>query len=255
MQNRPKGDDCFMPELLAPAKRDIIRYAVIAAAGAGLIAASRYMTKRKVNGAERFADALLDVERLRSAALHLDENPSAVLAGCAAYWVGVAGFAAEGIGAPAAEDDPVGYSRTHTHPYTNATSTVLTESYTPDHRLIFAVAVPELGEIRGARQIGALKMSGLAPARPVPDAIQITLKDGYTAQIVAELEVADYVVTGKSRLFGSLTLRDNRDNAGRVNIAFDGGISGTITREAKVIGRFNGTLANGLNYQQNQLEA
>ena len=244
-----------MPDILAPNKRDIAKIALIVGAGAGALIATRYLGARKINSAERFADALLDVERLKSAALHLDENPSAVLAGCAAYWVNVAAFAAQGIGTPGSEDDPVGYSRTHTHPYTHATSTVLTESYTPEHRLIFAVAIPELGEIRGARGIGSMKMSGLAPARPVPDALQITLKDGYTAQIVAEFEVADYMVTGKSRLFGALTLRDNRDTAGRVNIAFDGAISGTVTREAKVIGRFNGTLANGLNYQQNQLEA
>ena len=244
-----------MPEIFAPNKRDLATIAVVVVAGAGVLVASRYLGTRKINTAERFADALLDVERLKSAALHLDDNASAVLAGCAAYWVNVAASAAQSIGAPGSEDDPVGYSRTHTHSYTNATSTVLTESYVPEHRLIFAVAVPEFGEVRGARGIGSVKMSGLAPARPVPDALQITLKDGYTAQILAECEVADYVVTGKSRLFGSLTLRDNRDNAGRVNIAFDGAISGTITREAKVIVRYNGTLATGLNYQQNELEA
>ena len=43
-------------------------------------------------------------------------------------------------------------------------------------------------------------------------------------------EVADYLVVGKTRLAGSADLRDNRGNVGRLNIGYDGTISGTITR-------------------------
>ena len=51
---------------------------------------------------------------------------------------------------------------------------------------------------------------------------------------------------GHTRLFGSATLRDNRGNVGRINIGFDGTVTGTITRDARVIGRFEGKVATAL---------
>ena len=127
----------------------------------------------------------------------LPEASETVLAACAAYVVDVAYRAAEGQGLPGVAEDPIGHSRTHRHPYTHAVTTVLTESHAPDHLLTYAVTLPEIGEVRGTRRVGALRVTGLSPARPAPDTVQITLTHDYTAQMETEFEIADYLVTGQ----------------------------------------------------------
>ncbi len=244
-----------MPEINLPRKREVAQLALVASALVGGVVASRYLGARKVSGAERLAEALLDTERLRDANSKLENNSETVLAGCAAYLISVAYRAAEGLGAASGADDPLGYSRTHTHPYTHAAATVLTEANAPEHLLTYALTIPEVGEVRGTRRVGPLKMAGLSPARATPDTAQITLSDGYTAQFESTFEVADYLVTGRTRLYGSATMRDNRGNVGRLHIGFDGTVSGTITRETRVIGRFEGKLASGLTFKQYQIES
>ena len=45
-------------------------------------------------------------------------------------------------------------------------------------------------------------------------------------------------------------LSDNRGNVGRLQIEQDGAIGGTITRGANVVGRFEGSLSEGLTFKQ-----
>jgi hypothetical protein len=243
-----------MAEVMAPARGDVVKVAILATAVVGGLVAGRYFSAKKINGAERLADALLDTDSLKEGLHTLSEATEKTLSACAAYLVGVASRASEGVGSSGGAEDPIGYSRTHTHPYTHTTATVLTESVSPEQLLTYAVNVPDVGEVRGTRRVGALKMSGLSPARPANDTVQITLPNGYTAQLESEFEVGDYLVTGRSRLFGAATLRDSEGNVGRINIAHDGAITGTVTREAKIIGRFEGQVTHGLRFRQNQIE-
>ncbi len=220
--------------------------------GLGLVA-FRYATVRKLNGAERLAEALLDSETLHDAARSLPEASETVLAACATYMINVAYRSA--IGEGLTEEDPIGYTRPHQHPYSHATAKVMTESHSPEHLLTYAVDLPEVGEVRGTRRVGALHTSGsvITPSRPALDTTQITLAYGYTAQMESEFEIADYRITGQTRLFGAATLRDNQGNVARLNIAYDGGVSGTITRDAHVIGRFEGNINSGINFRQNEI--
>ena len=226
---------------------------VLSAATAGVVAA-RYLESRKINGAERLSDALLRTQKLRDAAEKLPEATAQVLAACAAYFVDVAFQAAEGLGSAAKTEDPTGYSRTHTHPYTGAAVTVLTEATGTEQLLTYAVTIPETGEVRGTRRGGGMKISGLSPARPTPDVAQISLKHDYSAQIETEFEVADYLLTGKTRMFGKAHLRDNQGNVAQITIGYDGAISGSVTRDNRVIGRFDGKVAEGLNFKQFEIE-
>ncbi len=226
--------------------------ALIAVSVAGVVGL-RLLSARKINGAERLAEALLDTEKLNEAQRSLPEASETVLAACAAYVVGVAYRAAEGQSLAGVTEDPIGHSRTHRHPYTHAVTTVLTESHAPDHLLTYAVTLPEIGEVRGTRRVGALRVTGLSPARPAPDTVQVSLTHDYTAQMETEFEIADYLLMGHTRLFGSATLRDNKGNVGRINIGFDGTVTGTITREARVVGRFEGKVSTGVTFRQYDL--
>jgi hypothetical protein len=238
--------ETFDPFAKKPTNGQIAGLIVLSLAG---LAGLRLLAARKINGAERLAEALLDTEKLHEAQRGLPEASETVLAACAAYVVNVAYRAAEGQGVAGVMEDPIGHSRTHRHPYTHAVTTVLTESHAPDHLLTYAVTVPELGEVRGTRRVGSLRVTGLSPARPAPDTVQITLTHDYTAQAETEFEIADYLVTGRTRLFGSATLRDNRGNVGRINIGFDGTVTGTVTREARVVGRFEGKVSTGVTFK------
>ena len=220
----------------------------------GALVAARYLETRKINGAERLADALLHTNKLRDAAEKLPDASAQAVALCAAFFVDVAYQAAEGLGSASKAEDPAGYSRTHSHPYTNAVVTVLTEADGPEQLLTYAVTIPDVGEVRGTRRVGAMRISGLAPARPTPDTAQITLKDGYTAQIETEFEVADYLLLGKTRMSGKARLRDDRGNVALLTIGYDGLISGTVTRDARVIGRLDGKVAHGLQYKSYEIE-
>lgn len=241
-------------DLYGPLKKPTL--AQIGLLATGLFSAAviaRYYGARKFNGAERLAEALLDSDRLHDAARSLPESTETVLAACAAYLVNVAYRAAEGQGLSGGAEDPVGYSRTHRHPYTHAVTTVLTEANSPEHLLTYAVNIPEVGEVRGTRRVGGLHVTGLSPARPAPDTVQITLTDGYTAQLETDFEIAEYLVTGQTRLYGTATARDNRGNVGRLNVGYDGSVTGTVTRETHVVGRFEGKLSTGITFRQYEI--
>jgi hypothetical protein len=241
-------------EMIGPLKKPTLAQIGLLATGifsAAVIA--RYYGARKFNGAERLAEALLDSDRLHEAVRSLPDASETVLADCAIYMVNVAYRAAEGQGLSGGMEDPVGYSRTHRHPYTHAVTTVLTESNSPEHLLTYAVNIPEVGEVRGTRRVGGLHVAGLPPARPAPDTVQITLPHNYTAQLETEFEISEYLMTGQTRLYGVATARDNMGNVARVNVAYDGAVTGTVTRDAHVIGRFEGKLATGVTFRHYQI--
>lgn len=243
-----------MFEIHAPTRGSVARMALLAGAAVGGLIASRYFVARRVNPGERLADALLDTAPLSEGCHYLSDAPEKALAACASYLAHVAYRATETLGTSAKSEDPVGYSRTHTHPYTQVTATVLTEATTPELKYTYAVQIPKVGEVRGTHTVGPLRVSGLSPVRPITDIVQITLAEGYTAQIETEFEAADFLVTGRSRLFGAVTLRDNVTNVGRINIAPDGSVTGTVTRDNRIVGRFDGQIGAGIHFRQNQIE-
>lgn len=241
-----------MPHILIPVRKEAARIAVLASAAVGAVLATRYLGTRKVNCAERLADALLHTEPLRNAAAL--EDSEARLAACADYFLNVAYYAAQGLTGPGVADDPPGYNRTHAHRYARASASVLTEQNVPDLALTFAVSIEEIGEARGTHRVGGLRLSGLTPARPAPDTVQITLTDGYIAQIETEFEVGDYLVTGRTRVFGAATVRDNQGNVGRIHVTYDGSVTGAMTRDTRVIGRFEGHVGRGVQFRRYQIE-
>ncbi len=244
-----------MPEIFMPKRSDVLKIAGVAAVAVAYVAGTRRIARRYINGAERLANALLDTDKLKGATDHLAETTEKALAACASYLVGVAYHAAQGVGTAGPAEDPVGYSRRHEHPYSHASATVLTEANSPEQILTYSVTIPDLGDVRGTRRIGGMRISGLAPARPANDTVQVSLADGYTAQLESEFEVGEYLYIGAIRLFGPATLRDNRGNVGRLNIGYDGTVAGTITRDGRVIGRFEGKTDSGLQFRQYQIEA
>jgi hypothetical protein len=241
----------------------IARAALAGSVVIGGFLAGRALLMRKVSASDKLAEALLGTEKLNEAAKALPDGTEQALAWCVAYTLEVDRKAANAVGSARAEYDAAGYSRTHTHPFTRASSTVLTEhpAYAgestgdkpatglSDQILTYSATVPECAEVRGTRRVGMLHMAGLSPAWPVVESVQISLKDGYTAQMETELEVAEYLMPMRPRVFGAVMLRDNRGNAGRVHVATDGGVSGTVTRGGRVVGRFEGRLAEGVQFK------
>ena len=238
---------------IAIKKPSVGQLALLTTAALTSVVAVRYFGGRKASAAERLTEGLLETTRLQTAAGNLPDASHLALADCAAYLLNVALRAASGVGIARAEDDPIGYSRTQTHSFTGTTATVRTESAAPDRLINYAVTVPEVGEVRGIRRIGPLQMSGFVPAHATPDTVQIVLTNGYTAQIEADLHTAENMVVGKDRVFGSLALHDNQGNAGHIQVGFDGVLSGTITRESRIIGRFEGKMSEGLRFTPYQI--
>lgn len=234
-----------------PSTGGVIALATIAV---GSIVGARYLSTRKVSAAERLSDALLDTEPLREAARFLADRPEARLAACANYLIDVCFRSAEGWGIGTGANDPVGHTRLKSHRYTQAASSVLTEAHVPEHVLNYSVTVPDIAEVRGIRRHGPLALNGILPAYAVPETAQISLADGYTAQIESDLHVTEAFVTGRMRLFGAVTLRDTEGNVGRLNIGSDGLIKGTITRNARIVGRFDGRLGSTIQFKPYQIE-
>jgi len=47
----------------------------------------------------------------------------------------------------------------------------------------------------------------------------------------------------------------DRGHVGRLNIAYDGSVSGTITHDTRIIGRFEGSVSGGLRFKTYQIES
>ena len=238
---------------IAVRRPSVGQFALLTTAALTSVVAVRYFGSRKASAAERLTEGLLETTRLHAAVEHLPDASHLALADCGGYLLNVALRAAAGVGIGRGDDDPIGSSRTQTHSFTGTSATVRTEAAAPDRTINYAVTIPEVGEVRGIRRIGVLQMEGFIPAHSTPDTVQIVLTSGYTAQIEASLFTAENMVVGKDRVFGSLALHDNQGNAGHVHVAFDGGLSGTITRDSRIIGRFEGKISEGLRFTPYQI--
>ena len=241
-----------MADLMAK-RLTVGQIALLAPLAVGGLVAARYFGAKKVGAAERLANALIDTGRLTGATVYSSSSPETALAECAAYLINVSVGASSGMGRAGGAEDPIGHSRSVRHPYTHVSATVLTESTGSTQVLTYSVDLPDGGAVRGTRTVRPQRLSGLTMARPTPDTVQISLGDDYSAQLESEFEATDYLITGKNQVFGTATLRDNRGNVGRLNVGRDGVISGTITRDARVVGRFDGAAATGVNFQRYQI--
>lgn len=241
-----------MPVALAK-KPLFLQMSLLLGAAAGGMLVARYINARQINSAEQLADALLHTDALLEAEKSVAENPAETLASCVAYFVQSAHHASLGIGVGGRAEDPVGHERVKVHPFTNATAMVLTEAVEGERILTYTLALPGRAEVRGTRRVGAERLSGATPSRPAPERMEISIGD-YSAQLESEFEVGDYIVFGKARLSGSLSARDNLGNVGRLHIAQDGKASGAMTRDQKIIGRFDGHVESGVYYKMNLLE-
>lgn len=226
--------------------------ALLGAAAGGMLVA-RYVNARQINGAERLAEALLHTDPLNDAKRTAPEESGQTLAHCADYFLKVSFHASEGLNFAGRAEDPIGYQRTTRHPYTQATASVLTEKHEEAQAFAFTVRLPDAVEVCGVRRVEPERINRAVPTRSVPETMQITMGE-YVAQIEAEMEVGDFLVFGKTRLSGSVALKDNTGNLGRVYVSEAGVISGTITRENKIVGRFEGQVESGVYYRVNVLE-
>ena len=192
----------------------------------------------------------------RDAAAKLPEATAQVLAACAAYFVDVAFQAAEGLGSAANKaEDPTG---------------VQPDAHPPLHRS--RRHRPDRSGRRGAiidlrRHDSRHRRSARNPARgkhenfrPVPRPPNARCRANFPESTITprkskrNLKSPITCITGKTRMFGKAHLRDNQGNVAQITIGYDGAISGSVTRDNRVIGRFEGKVAEGLNFKQFEIE-
>ena len=231
----------------------LLQVTLLAASAAAAAVAARYYTTKNINCAETLSESLLDTDRLKDAVRDIPEMSEGLLAACAAYFTQFAARVAEGQGMPGSSEDIPGFSRTKQHPFTHSIATVITEENTPEQKLTYAVVIPSIGEVRGTRRTQNIRLALFPPSRPVFDTLQITLPNDYTAQIETELLMTESLSSWQTRLYGTAVLRDNRGNVGRFHIAMDGQITGAVTRDAHVIGRFEGKAPSDFRFRQYEI--
>ena len=251
MKEPIKGDYEMASVQIKPSTIGIAALATLVAGG--LIGARFFKTKR-VSTAERMTEALLNTETLKSGLTALPDHSEKLLASCADYFVNMCRNAAEGVGMSNGQSDPQGHTRLHSHKFTGAVASLITESIAPEQVLSYNVLIPGVGEVSGTRNVGGIRISGIFPVYPTPETAQVQLEGGYTAQLESALDVTDALLTGKARIQGSVMLRDNFGNVGRLNVASDESITGTITRDSRIVGRFEGNLSNRLRFTPYQIE-
>jgi hypothetical protein len=230
----------------------LIGAAVLAGGAAVASAGVRYASGRRTNASQRLAEALLDTARLEEALKYSEAEPEAALAACAAYLLNTTYLAADGITAiPTA--DPVGFQRTATSPRGRATVRVTTTAHEPEMRWQFELEILGVGRVTGSRRLLSSRFTGLHNRMRSPDTLSVRLENGYAANLESDLEFTNSLVAlpGRSTsLAGTAALSDNRGNVGRLRIEPSGQVSGTVTRGPEIVGRFEGTLAEGLSFRQ-----
>lgn len=232
--------------------RRALGVAAVAGGAAVATAGARYVGSKRINAADRLANALLDSKYLEEAAsLPSDETENA-LASCAAYLINMAHQAASGItGKPTV--DAIGYERKVTSDRTGATATVITTAHEPEARWQFDMEMPGVARVSGSRRLSSSRFHGPKVHMRTPDTVSIRFDNGYFASIESDLEFNGNLlpVAGpRTQVYGTASLSDNRGNVGRLRIDPSGEVSGTVTRGADVIGRFEGSLADGLTFRQ-----
>jgi hypothetical protein len=231
-----------------------IGMAAIAGGAAVATAGARYAGSKRINAAQRLGEALLDTSRLDEASRYTAAESEAALAACAAYLINMAHQASAGITGPPAID-PIGFERKVKADSGAATATITTTAHEPEARWQFEVEAPGVGRISGSRRLKSSRFAGPKVHMSTPDTVSIRLDNGYVANVESDMEFSGNLLAvplsgPKTHVFGSASLSDNRGNVGRMRIEANGEVSGTVTRGAEIVGRFEGTLADGLTFRQ-----
>lgn len=241
-----------MPQVFAKKSLFLQMTALLGAAAGGMLVA-RYVNARQINSAERLAESLLRTDPLRDARASFPRESGDALAHCANYFLNASFHASEGMNFAGRAEDPVGYQRTHHHPFTKASVTVLTEVADNAQAFAYTLRLPDIADVCGVRRVEAERIANGTPARPVPETMQMTLGE-YMVQLESDIEVGDFLVYGRTRMTGSVALKDNAGNLGRIHVSEDGKVAGTLTRDNKIVGRFEGQVESGVYYRINAIE-
>jgi hypothetical protein len=234
--------------------RKVAGAAILTGAAGLATAGARYAGSKRINAAEELGEALLYTARLEDAAKFSANESEAALAGCAAYLINVAYEAASGISGPPTID-AIGFERkVSAGKNQNGSSSVITTAHEPEARWQFEVEVPGTARISGSRRLKSSRFSGPKVHMTTPDTVSIRFDNGYVANIESDLEFSANLLalplSAKTSVYGSASLSDNRGNVGRMRIEPNGEVTGTVTRGAEVVGRFEGTLAEGVTFRQ-----
>ncbi len=227
---------------------------VVAVAGGAAVATAgaRYVGSKRINAAERLGQALLDDTRLEEASQLTSSESEAALAACAAYLINVAHQSAAGITGPPTVD-AIGYERKVSNDKSRAVATVITTAHEPEARWQFDVDFPGVAHVNGSRRLISSRFAGPKVHMRTPDTVSIKFDNGYFASIESDMEFNGHLLNVKgprTQVYGSASLSDNRGNVGRLKIESNGNVSGTVTRGSEIIGRFEGSLSDGLTFQQ-----
>jgi len=238
--------------MLSGLLRKALGVAAVAGGAAVATAGARYVGSKRINAAEKLGLALLDSRHLADAAQYGSEDSENALAGCAAYLINTAHQAAAGITGPPAVD-AIGYERKIHSDKTGADATIITTAHEPEARWQFDVEIPGVARVSGSRRLSSSRFKGAKVQMHTPDTISIRFDNGYFASIESDMEFSgSLLITARPRtqVFGSASLSDNRGNVGRMKVASNGEVSGTVTRGPDVIGRFEGSLLDGVTFRQ-----
>src|SRR5579872_99504 len=236
----------------------ILRKAIVATAVAGgaavATAGARYAGSKRINAAQRLGEALLDTSRLEEASRYTANESEAALAACAAYLINVAYHAAAGIAGPPTVD-AIGFERKIKNERSGANATVITTAHEPEARWQFEVESPGVARISGSRRLISSRFTGPKVHMRTPDTVSIRFDNGYFASVESDLEFSGNLLAvplsrSQTQVYGSASLSDNRGNVGRMKIEANGDVSGTVTRGSEIVGRFEGSLAKGVTFQQ-----
>lgn len=229
-----------------------IGVAAVAGGAAVATAGARYVGSKRINAAEKLAGALMDARRLEEASGYSEDESEAALAACAAYLINAAHQAANGITGPPMVD-AIGYERKAHDDRSGVSASVITTAHEPEARWQFDVDIPKVGRVTGSRRLKSSRFAGPKVHMSTPDTLSIRFDNGYTANIESDLEFNGHLLPvskPRTQVFGSASLSDNRGNVGRMRIEPGGEVSGTVTRGAEIIGRFEGSLAEGVTFRQ-----
>lgn len=234
--------------------RKAVGVAVVAGGAAVATAGARYVGSKRINAAERLGHALLDTNRLEEASRYSVHETEAALAACAVYLINMAHQAAAGITGPPTID-AIGFERKVKQERGEATASVITTAHEPESRWQFEVEIPHVARLSGSRRLTSAKFSGTKVTMRTPDTVSIRFENGYSANIESDLEFGGNLLpvsisSFRTQVFGSASLSDNRGNQGRLRIEPSGEVSGTLTRSNEIVGRFEGSLSEGISFRQ-----
>lgn len=231
--------------------RRLIGAAAVAGGAVAVTAGARFAASKRINAAEKLGKALLETSRIEEAAGYADAESEAALAACGAYLIQVAHEAAAGISGPPMID-PIGFERRVTSERSSAAATVITTAHEPESRWQFELAVPGLARVSGSRRLKSSKFTGPNIHMSTPDTLCIRFDSGYAVNIESEMEFTSSLLklSRGTRIHGKAQLSDNRRNVALLQIDNGGEVTGTVTRGAEIVGRFEGSLSEGVTFRQ-----